>query len=134
MNVELLSLNLGLLRSFFQWCFIVFSVTDFLHFQITSFYFYHFLFWFIYLFLLFIYSHVHTLCHFFPCHPPPLSPLFPPRFQAEPVLPLSIILLKKRHKHNKEDKAFLLAKDSYTEIFLALLSCTPVLQPMLIHL
>jgi hypothetical protein len=49
-------------------------------------------------------------------------------------LPLSLILLKKRHKHNKEDKAFLLVKDRYTEIFLALLSCTHVLQPMLMHL
>jgi hypothetical protein len=42
-------------------------------------------------------------------------------------------LLKKRHKH-KEDKAFLLVKDSYTERFLELLSCTNVLQPKLIHL
>jgi hypothetical protein len=25
-------------------------------------------------------------------------------------MPLSLILLKKRHKHNKEDKAFLLAE------------------------
>jgi hypothetical protein len=43
-------------------------------------------------------------------------------------------LLKKRHKHNKEDKAFLLVKDSYTERFLLLLSCTHVLWPMLIQL
>jgi hypothetical protein len=49
-------------------------------------------------------------------------------------LPLSLILLKKRHKHNKEDKAFLLVKDRYTERFLELLSCTNVLQPKLIHL
>jgi hypothetical protein len=56
------------------------------------------------------------------------------QFQAGPVLPLSLILLKRRHKHNKEDKVFLLVKDSYTERFLALLSCTHVLQPMLIHL
>jgi hypothetical protein len=38
---------------------------------------------------------------------------------AEPVLPLSLILLKKRHKHNKEDKAFLpveLNKELYREI------------------
>jgi hypothetical protein len=44
---------------------------------------------------------------------PPLSllpslPPVPPQFQAGPILPLSLILLKKRHKHNKEDKAFLL--------------------------
>jgi hypothetical protein len=34
-------------------------------------------------------------------------------------------LLKRRHKHNKKDKAFLLSwdKDSYTEKFLALLLC-----------
>jgi hypothetical protein len=34
----------------------------------------------------------------------------PPCFQAEPVLPLSLILLKRRHKHNKKDKAFLLVE------------------------
>jgi hypothetical protein len=43
-------------------------------------------------------------------------------------------LLKKRHKHHKEDKTFLLVKDSYTEIFLVLISCTNVLQSKLIHL
>jgi hypothetical protein len=37
---------------------------------------------------------------------PPLCP-GPPHFQAESVLPLSLIFLKKRHKHNKEDKVFL---------------------------
>jgi hypothetical protein len=44
-------------------------------------------------------------------------------------------LLKRRHKHNKEDKAFLLVwnKDSYIERFLALLPCTSALQPKLIH-
>jgi hypothetical protein len=36
-----------------------------------------------------------------------LSP-HPPHFQAEPVPLFSPILLKRRHKHNKEDKAFLL--------------------------
>jgi hypothetical protein len=40
----------------------------------------------------------------FPC------PLPPPQFQAGPVLPLSLILLMKRHKPNKEDKAFLLVE------------------------
>jgi hypothetical protein len=34
----------------------------------------------------------------------------PPHFHAKPVLPLSLILLKKRHKHIKEDKAFLLVE------------------------
>jgi hypothetical protein len=39
----------------------------------------------------------------------PLSPPHtPPHFQAETVLPLSLILLKRQHKHNKKDKAFLL--------------------------
>jgi hypothetical protein len=43
---------------------------------------------------------------------PPLPPSFPtpPLFQAEPVLPLSLILLKRRHKHNKKDKMFLLVE------------------------
>jgi hypothetical protein len=44
------------------------------------------------------------------CPPPPPSPHFPPQFQAGPVLPLSLILLKKRDKHNKEDKVFLLVE------------------------
>jgi hypothetical protein len=39
------------------------------------------------------------LSHFSPCLPPRPSP--PPHFQAEPVLPLALILLKRRHKHNK---------------------------------
>jgi hypothetical protein len=79
--------------------------------------------------LLLIYSHVCTL---FGSFLPPLP--YPPRFQAEPSLPLFLILLKRRHKHNKEDKAFLLVKNSYTERFLALLSCTNVLQSKLTHL
>jgi hypothetical protein len=41
--------------------------------------------------------------------PHPLS-LFPLQFQPGSVLPLSLILLKKRYKHKKEDKAFLLVK------------------------
>jgi hypothetical protein len=40
-----------------------------------------------------------------PCHHP--IPTNPPHFQAAPVLLLSLILLKRRHKH-KKDKAFLL--------------------------
>jgi hypothetical protein len=35
--------------------------------------------------------------------------------------------LNKRDKTNKEDKAFLLVEDRYTEIFLVLLSCTCVM-------
>jgi hypothetical protein len=39
-------------------------------------------------------------------------------------------------RHNKKDIAFLLLfnKDSYTETFLALLPCTCILQPTLVHL
>jgi hypothetical protein len=55
---------------------------------------------------------VHTLFGLFlPPVPLPQS-LFTssPHFQAGPVLPLSIILRKKRHKNNKEDKVFLLVE------------------------
>jgi hypothetical protein len=60
--------------------------------------------------LLFIYSHMRTLFGSF-LHLallPKLSP--PPQFQAGPILPLSQILLKKRHKYNKEDKVFFLVE------------------------
>jgi hypothetical protein len=67
--------------------------------------------------IFFIYSHVHTLGHFFTLpHPLPSPTLYPilypprPQLQVGPVLPLSLILLKKRHKHNKEDKEFLLVE------------------------
>jgi hypothetical protein len=45
-----------------------------------------------------------------PCPPPLPSPPFPPQFQAGPVLPLSLVLLKKRDMPNKEDKVFLLVE------------------------
>jgi hypothetical protein len=45
-----------------------------------------------------------------PCLPLAPSPSFPSQFQAGPVLPLSLILLKERDKPNKEDKAFLLVE------------------------
>jgi hypothetical protein len=46
-----------------------------------------------------------------PCPPFPIFfPPPPPQFQAGPGLPLSLILLKKRHKPDKEDKAFLLVE------------------------
>jgi hypothetical protein len=61
-----------------------------------------FLFFFI---LSFFYSHVHTLLRSF--LPTCLLTLTHP-FQAGPVLPLSLVLLKKRDKPNKEDKVFLL--------------------------
>jgi hypothetical protein len=88
-----------------------------------SVYFWHLCTWgFIYLFFteiffkknclfifLFIYSHVHTL--FGSILPPVPHPIFPsPQFQAGPVLPSSLILLKKRHMYNKNDKAFLLVE------------------------
>jgi hypothetical protein len=61
---------------------------------------------------------IHCLGHFSTLPPDP--PASPPQFQAGPVLPSSLILLKKGHKHNKKDKVFLLVefriairKDSY---------------------
>jgi hypothetical protein len=67
------------------------------------------LFYFI-LFYSFIHMCVYCLGHFSPLLPSlTLSPPSP-HFQAEPVLPLSLILWKRRHKHNKEDKAFLLVE------------------------
>jgi hypothetical protein len=69
-----------------------------------------FFFFFIYLFI-FIYSHLHTLFGSF-LHPAPLphSASLLPQFHADPVLPLSLILLNKWLKHNKEEKAFLLVE------------------------
>jgi hypothetical protein len=66
----------------------------------------HFLFFF-----LFFYSHVHTLFGpFLPMPVPPPSCPFPHQFQAGPVLPLLLVLLKKSDKPNKEDKVFLLVE------------------------
>jgi hypothetical protein len=53
---------------------------------------------------------VHCLDYFFPYPSIVPSPISTPHFKAEPVLPLSLILLKKRHKHNKEEKVFLLVE------------------------
>jgi hypothetical protein len=55
----------------------------------------------------FIHMCINCLGHF-----SPLTPAFPlsPYLQAETVLPSSLILLMRRHKHNKEDKAFLLVE------------------------
>jgi hypothetical protein len=58
-------------------------------------------------FKLFIYSYSVI---YPPCSPPLPSPLSPSQFRADPILPLSLILLKKRHKSNKEEKAFLLVE------------------------
>jgi hypothetical protein len=88
---------------------------------------------------LFIYSHVHTL--FGPSFPPapPLATSFSPTpFASRQSLfyPLLQFCWREDTSNNKKDKAFLLVwdKDSYTERFLALLPCTCVLQPELIHL
>jgi hypothetical protein len=63
------------------------------------------------LFCIIHYSHVCTLLGYFcPLLPPPSSLPLPSCFQSEPVLPLSLILLKRRYKHNKEDKVFLLVE------------------------
>jgi hypothetical protein len=72
----------------------------------------------------FIHMCIHCLGHFSPLPSSPTLSPFPPQFQAGPVLPLSLVLLKKRDTHNKEDKVVFLVKDSYPEIFVALLSCT----------
>jgi hypothetical protein len=72
---------------------------------------------FISIFYSFIHMCIHYLSHFYPLTPPRTLPFpfTPPRFQAEPVLPLSLILLKRIHKYNKEDRAFFSSwiKDSY---------------------
>jgi hypothetical protein len=68
---------------------------------------------------------MHTL--FGPSLPPIPHPLTPPLFQ---------FCWRESIRDNKKDTAFLLVsdKDSYTEKFAALLPCTCVLQPKLIHL
>jgi hypothetical protein len=62
---------------------------------------------------LFVFIHLFTYAYIVwvisPPDPPQSAP-HPPGFQAEPVLPLSLILLKRRHKHKKKDKAFLLVE------------------------
>jgi hypothetical protein len=64
---------------------------------------------FIYLFIIHLFTSAYIV---WVISPPNLLPrpthLQTPHFQVEPVLPLSLILLKRRHKHNKKDKVFLL--------------------------
>jgi hypothetical protein len=50
------------------------------------------------------------LGHFSPLPPTPSLSPYPPRFQAEPVLPSSPILLREDISHNKKDIAFLLVE------------------------
>jgi hypothetical protein len=87
-----------------------------------------FLIYFISFYYSFIHMCIHCLGHFSPLPPSPTLSLLP-QFQAGPVLPLSLVLLKKRDKPNKEDKVFFSSwvKDSHTEIFLTLLLCTCVM-------
>jgi hypothetical protein len=54
---------------------------------------------------LLIYSHVHTLFGSF-LHPAPLPHTSPPSGSGRSHTALVTILLKKRNKHNKKDKAF----------------------------
>jgi hypothetical protein len=53
----------------------------------------------------FIHMCIHFLGHFSPLSPSPTLSPFYPQFQAGCILPLSLVLLKKRDKLNKEDKA-----------------------------
>jgi hypothetical protein len=81
--------------------------------------------------LFYIYSHVYTLLG---------TPLKPPSPTASRQNLFRSLVLQfcsgENIKDNKKDIAFLVVweKDSYTERFLALLPCTCVLQPTLVHL
>jgi hypothetical protein len=85
----------------------------------------------------FIHICIHCLCHFY-ILPPPLpfsSPFFPP--PSKQNLFCSFLQFRWRVKisNNKKDIAFLLVEiRTAIQRFLALLSCTNVLQPRLIHL
>jgi hypothetical protein len=57
-------------------------------------------------FWLFFFLHLFTCAYIVWVNSPPC----PPQFHADPILPLSLILLKKRYKYNKKDKAFLLVE------------------------
>jgi hypothetical protein len=94
-------------------------------------------FFFIFIFGLFIYSYVHTLFGTFlppcpQCPPTPPTPSLPGRGCSA----LFSNFDEEKTSNNKEDIEVLLVwdKDSYSERFLALLPCTCVLQPKLIHL
>jgi hypothetical protein len=88
-------------------------------------------------FSLFIYSYVHTLYTLFgPFLLPTPSPPTPFASRQNMFCPLLQFCWWEDISTNKKDVIFLLVwgKDSYTERFLALLPCTCVLQPELIHL
>jgi hypothetical protein len=71
-----------------------------------------------------------------PCTPSPPSPSTPFTSRQNLFCPLLQFCWKEDISNNKKDIALLLVwdKESYTERFLALVSCTSVLQPKLIHL
>jgi hypothetical protein len=75
---------------------------------------------------------IHCLGHFSPLPSPPFSP---PHFQAEPLLPSSLILLREDKSNNKKDIVLLLV-----EIRIAIQRDSQhcfhahVLQPKLVHL
>jgi hypothetical protein len=52
--------------------------------------------------------YMHCLGHFSQQPPTPTLSSLPPCFEAEPVLPLSLILFKRRHKQIRKAKCFLL--------------------------
>jgi hypothetical protein len=89
-------------------------------------------------FSLFIYSYVHTLFGPFLSPTPCLLPLpyTPLTCRQNLFCPLLQFCWRKDIRNNKKDTAFLLAwdKDRYTRRFLALLPCTCVLQPKMVHL
>jgi hypothetical protein len=69
----------------------------------------------VFFFFFVVVVHLFTCAYIFLVISPPFPPpslILPshPQIQAGSVLPLSLILLKKRHKHNKEDKEFLLVE------------------------
>jgi hypothetical protein len=74
--------------------------------QNTSFFFPHIFSYF----YSFIHMCINCLGHCSLLPPPPPPTAWPASFQAEPVLPLSLILLKGRHKHNKKYKVFLIVE------------------------
>jgi hypothetical protein len=78
----------------------------------------------------FIHMCIHCLSHFSP--PAPLPP-HPPSLLGRTCSALISNFVEEKTQH-KKDQAFLLVKCSYMERFLALLPCTNVLQPKLIHL
>jgi hypothetical protein len=58
-------------------------------------------------FLIHLFTYAYIVWSFLPpdTHSQPLPPI-PLHFQAEPVLPLSLMLLKRRHKHKTKTKCF----------------------------